>query len=421
MAGHTPSNLGIGSLDTYGGLCTYARPRDLPEGASPRSYDVHYEVGSVGIRPGLASVYSFASVLNINTIAITSGGLAVFSYTSTITPTINEEFTLSGFQGTLFFLNGTIIFATSVNPLNHTFTTVVPMLAVGTFSNLSGIATSNTGLFVGPNIPTQVEDIPNAIPWTNPNGVLGNVTYANVSAGIGNLTIASGSGKNITTVSAQPWSGTNDIFSTSAFATVTLSQTGLQDSQPLLATLTGPALPATASIVGLAISTEASATYSASGPGSQGPNPCSYGYSTTWVSASNITGVGYATFANSSPGTTHDSGLLIAKQFGFSIPATATITGITATFTRYKSSINGTRGATGATVKDTTIQLLKNGAAVGSNFAQTSTDWTTSPLATTYGGSANLWGTTWTPADINNANFGIEIDVAAKAGTAKSR
>ena len=46
------------SLSGYGGLVTLARPETVPEGASPRTYDTDFLVGSVGTRAGLTSIYN---------------------------------------------------------------------------------------------------------------------------------------------------------------------------------------------------------------------------------------------------------------------------------------------------------------------------------------------------------------------------
>lgn len=62
-----------------------------------------------------------------------------------------------------------------------------------------------------------------------------------------------------------------------------------------------------------------------------------------------------------------------------------------------------------ANVKDITVQLLKAGTLVGNNKAD-ATAWSTIFATTTYGGAADLWGTTWTYADINNANFGLVLN-----------
>ena len=46
------------SLTGYGGLVTLAKPTAVPEGASPRTYDTDFQVGSVGTRAGLTSIYN---------------------------------------------------------------------------------------------------------------------------------------------------------------------------------------------------------------------------------------------------------------------------------------------------------------------------------------------------------------------------
>jgi len=47
-------------LETYGGLVSLARPENVPEGASPRNYDVDYLVGNAQTRPGTDSYYTYA-------------------------------------------------------------------------------------------------------------------------------------------------------------------------------------------------------------------------------------------------------------------------------------------------------------------------------------------------------------------------
>ena len=44
----------------FGGLVSLAKPESLPEGASPRTYDTDFNVGSVGTRDGLTSYYNAA-------------------------------------------------------------------------------------------------------------------------------------------------------------------------------------------------------------------------------------------------------------------------------------------------------------------------------------------------------------------------
>lgn len=90
------------------------------------------------------------------------------------------------------------------------------------------------------------------------------------------------------------------------------------------------------------------------------------------------------------------------SAFGFGIPSGATIAGITAHITHQDISANGG-------IKDFTVGLLKAGASVGSNMAS-GTQWAQgTPETFTYGGTSNLWGTTWTPADINASGFGVQF------------
>jgi len=83
--------------------------------------------------------------------------------------------------------------------------------------------------------------------------------------------------------------------------------------------------------------------------------------------------------------------------FGFSIPSSATIDGIT---------VEVERKSSGTSSEDLLIQLYKAGTLVGTN-KQSSTDYTTSDVIATYGGAADLWGTTWTYSEINDSTFGV--------------
>lgn len=59
-------------LDTMGGLVSTARPEDIPDGASPRCYDVDFIVGRFIQRAGLQNVYSYEG----NTFGPNGGGVA---------------------------------------------------------------------------------------------------------------------------------------------------------------------------------------------------------------------------------------------------------------------------------------------------------------------------------------------------------
>lgn len=62
-----------------------------------------------------------------------------------------------------------------------------------------------------------------------------------------------------------------------------------------------------------------------------------------------------------------------------------------------------------AGVYDHRVRIIKNGA-IGTTDKATADAWPLgSDIYATYGGSSDLWGETWTPSDVNSANFGVAI------------
>lgn len=113
--------------------------------------------------------------------------------------------------------------------------------------------------------------------------------------------------------------------------------------------------------------------------------------------------------------TTTPSDYLKLYGFGFNIGTSANIQGITLKLKRLGDpSFNPTE------LRDDSIKLMKDGNAVGSNKADTGTAWTGTETEITYGGSSDLWGTTWTPTQINNnTGFGILISAVGTTSNAK--
>lgn len=100
---------------------------------------------------------------------------------------------------------------------------------------------------------------------------------------------------------------------------------------------------------------------------------------------------------------------LDASSFGFAIPTDAVVTGIT---------VAVERGATtSGNIGDIDVYLLKNGSSTGITDHAVSGDWNSSDAIRTYGNSSDLWGTTWTPADVNASNFGLRFNVDNDAGS----
>lgn len=92
---------------------------------------------------------------------------------------------------------------------------------------------------------------------------------------------------------------------------------------------------------------------------------------------------------------------LTATNFGFSIPTGATILGITAELELGADATFGNG--------ENSIKIIKGGTVQGT---EKSTDNTWGAIGgtdqtTTYGGTSDLWGLSWTVADINASNFGV--------------
>jgi hypothetical protein len=111
----------------------------------------------------------------------------------------------------------------------------------------------------------------------------------------------------------------------------------------------------------------------------------------------------------SPPQTSH---YLKATDFGFSIPAGATVTGIVAQITRSESD-------TGR-VTDNIVKLVKGGTVSG-NDKSNPAEWPTPTdfsafTGITYGGINDLWGLAFTPANINASDFGVVLSVNLGSG-----
>lgn len=95
----------------------------------------------------------------------------------------------------------------------------------------------------------------------------------------------------------------------------------------------------------------------------------------------------------------------IAGGFNFSLPANAVISGITAqVFAQMVWALNPSV----ASFELSNVQLSKAGVPVGENRSSRATY--TGAIANTYGGGTDLWGTSWTASDVNNARFGIQLE-----------
>lgn len=117
-----------------------------------------------------------------------------------------------------------------------------------------------------------------------------------------------------------------------------------------------------------------------------------------WLNPGNASGTdnGTLAIADLSSDNWH-SDYLWMTNFGFSIPAGATIDGIVAEVKRQN---------TGGDTFDFVVKLIKSGAVTGNSKA-TTTAWTTTLQWVSYGASNDLWGSSFTISEINATNFGI--------------
>jgi hypothetical protein len=130
----------------------------------------------------------------------------------------------------------------------------------------------------------------------------------------------------------------------------------------------------------------------------------------TWTTPGNVTGsdTSYATVALSNANKT--SYYIKATGFNFAIPTGVTIKGITVEVQKKTSSAT--------TISDNAVRIVKGGV-IGSTDKSNATTWPTTPTTgayTTYGSGTELWGETWTSADINNANFGLAFSAKRTGG-----
>jgi len=153
---------------------------------------------------------------------------------------------------------------------------------------------------------------------------------------------------------------------------------------------------------------------STAGPTLVGTGADGGGGAVAWVNPGNITAVDgvFATCTATAPSQNCNflNGTMGANAF--SVPAGSTINGIQVDISRF---------ATIATdILESSVKALKGGVSVGTSQG-TGTFLPTVQTTATYGGPGNLWGTTWTPADVNAGSFGVQFqdNITSQADSAQ--
>jgi hypothetical protein len=98
------------------------------------------------------------------------------------------------------------------------------------------------------------------------------------------------------------------------------------------------------------------------------------------------------------------SDYLVASDFQFTIPSGATVTGIRFDVEREYVNYNAV---------DSSVRIIKS--TLGSTDRASTALWTKQPVS--FGGPTDLWGETWTAADIESSTFGIAMAVNAVTPT----
>jgi cysteine-rich repeat protein len=110
----------------------------------------------------------------------------------------------------------------------------------------------------------------------------------------------------------------------------------------------------------------------------------------------------------SPPSDTGTTQFLKATGFGFSIPGGAVIEGIEVTVELHTVFLDSQ-----SQVIDSEIRIVKGGTNGATNKGGTGVEMSGTPDGSvTYGGNSDLWGETWTAADINAAGFGFAFRIS---------
>ncbi|HET9825726.1 MAG TPA: hypothetical protein VFP87_10335 [Chitinophagaceae bacterium] len=125
------------------------------------------------------------------------------------------------------------------------------------------------------------------------------------------------------------------------------------------------------------------------------------GSNKSWVNVGNVGASDdvYATFGNLTGGTGSYTDYLTVTNFGFAVPPTATINGIV---------VEAERSDPNFRTSDYSIRIIKNNV-IGITDRSGGATYPSSDSYQTYGNPADLWGDTWTAADINGSGFGVAI------------
>lgn len=401
-----------------GGLVAEAAPSDIPEGASPLTWDTDYEIGSVHTRDGLSSVYSF---LNSQSAGPNGGNIALPIVTGEdVWTTPNNILIDDGSYASV--VNNTlqpVVQQVPPNEINVGSPTQID------WSNPTFASAVGTVNFATATVPTngfskflQTDGSTFSLPL---DGVIAGIEvdfaskYAPTQAG-SNGSVA----KRPTTENGSGfWSNTTCITGTScranhlgAFANPTAAMIG---------TGFGLGVPGGATILGVIVQVNGSSQSSTHSnfPSVRLYNSGAIGTAKTSGAAMVPGGTAYL-FGTQTDlwGATLTPAIVNSPNFGFQVQVTGGNTGVLGLIglNNYIVTVYYSVPAPTPTVT-LTAQLTAAGNPIGTAKSLTVSTGLTS---TTFGNTSDLWGATLSPAMVN-AGFGVQFQVRSQdAGTISS-
>ena len=133
-----------------------------------------------------------------------------------------------------------------------------------------------------------------------------------------------------------------------------------------------------------------------------------YGSSINWANPNRVE-ISDDVYARTSLSPGDTTKYLMVADFGYVMPLSAVISGITVELEVSMEQPN-------TDARDASVKLMKAGVPVGADRVNPMAIWQNKDNVNTYGGPTDLWGTTWTAADINSVDFGVLYSVTRGSG-----
>jgi len=149
--------------------------------------------------------------------------------------------------------------------------------------------------------------------------------------------------------------------------------------------------------------------FTTAGTGTSVTGPATQESSPNWSTPGNVTADDVAvssTDMRDDPGT--NSEYLKGTNFGFALPAGATIDGIEA---RFQCNSSDAPGSGNRYVAELTARIFNEAGVVEGDNKSDTADWPAAVTTKTYGGAADLWSGTFSDTDVEDIDFGFGVVV----------